>query len=32
MKPGDYFGEMALIDEFPRSANAITKTTLMFFT
>lgn len=24
LKPGSYFGEMALIDNFPRSANAIT--------
>jgi CRP/FNR family cyclic AMP-dependent transcriptional regulator len=24
LKPGNYFGEMALIDNFPRSANAIT--------
>jgi CRP-like cAMP-binding protein len=24
LKPGDYFGGMALIDNFPRSANAIT--------
>ncbi|HEY6010744.1 MAG TPA: cyclic nucleotide-binding domain-containing protein [Nitrospirota bacterium] len=26
LKPGDYFGEMALIDTFPRSANAIANT------
>ncbi len=26
MKPGDYFGEMALIDKFPRSAHAIANT------
>ncbi len=26
LKPGDYFGEMALIDSFPRSAHAITNT------
>jgi len=26
LKPGDYFGEMALIDNFPRSAHAITNT------
>ena len=27
LEPGDYFGEMALIDEAPRSADAITNTT-----
>jgi len=26
LKPGDYFGEMALIDRFPRSAHAIANT------
>ena len=26
LKPGDYFGEMALIDKFPRSAHAIANT------
>ncbi len=26
MKPGDYFGEMALIDKFPRSAHALANT------
>jgi len=26
LKPGDYFGEMALIDTFPRSAHAIAST------
>jgi CRP/FNR family transcriptional regulator, cyclic AMP receptor protein len=26
LKPGDYFGEMALIDAFPRSAHAIANT------
>lgn len=26
LRPGDYFGEMALIDNFPRSAHAITNT------
>ena len=28
LEPGDYFGEMALIDESPRSADAITNTTV----
>ncbi len=28
LEPGDYFGEMALIDEAPRSADAITNTTV----
>ncbi|HEY4222424.1 MAG TPA: cyclic nucleotide-binding domain-containing protein [Myxococcota bacterium] len=29
LEPGDYFGEMALIDENPRSADAITNTTVV---
>ena len=29
LEPGDYFGEMALIDESPRSADAITNTTVV---
>ncbi len=29
LEPGDYFGEMALIDESPRSADAITNTTVI---
>ena len=29
LEPGDYFGEMALIDESPRSADAISNTTVV---
>lgn len=29
LKPGDYFGEMALIDDFPRSAHAIANSDLL---
>lgn len=31
LKPGDYFGEMALIDNFPRSAHAISNTDVDVF-
>jgi len=31
LKPGDYFGEMALIDNFPRSAHAIANTGVRVF-
>jgi len=32
LKPGDYFGEMALIDKFPRSAHAIANTDVVALT
>lgn len=32
LKPGDYFGEMALIDDFPRSAHAIANTNIDLLT
>jgi len=32
LKPGDYFGEMALIDRFPRSAHAIASTDVAVLT
>ncbi|MBI5379774.1 MAG: cyclic nucleotide-binding domain-containing protein [Nitrospirae bacterium] len=32
LKPGDYFGEMALIDDFPRSAYAIANTDVSLLT